>query len=297
MHPDYSAHAAFVSPARPRAEVWRLIAGLIMAAVIYIGLLQALDAFVMIVLGDDGYFDFRTMLETGNSPEGTLYLLASFVCMAVAVSAVAHQLHGRSPLSLLGPPRLALRQGWRVLQVNALIFLAIWLLPPAEWSADLSPQRPFGDWVLLLPLALPALLIQTGTEELVFRGYVQQQLAARFKVTAVWMLGPALLFGLLHYRPEAGANAWLFIGWAAAFSLAASDLTARAGTLGPAIALHFAANAWAILVFSQDEALSGLSLYHQPIDLADADTVAPLLLVDLGTLFISWLAARLALRR
>ncbi|MBR9652400.1 CPBP family intramembrane glutamic endopeptidase [Thalassovita aquimarina] len=297
MHPDYSAHGAFVSPARPRAEPWRLVVGLIMAAVIYIGLVLAIDAIALATLSDDGYFRFRTMTEDGNSPAGTLYLLGSFAFLSVAISAVAHRLHKRSPLTLLGPPGLALRQGWLVLRMLALVLLAIWMLPPAGWPTGLVPQHTLGTWVLLLPLALPVLLLQTSAEELVFRGYVQQQLAARFGSPWIWMLVPALLFGLLHYRPDAGPNAWLFIGWAAAFSLAASDLTARAGTLGPAIALHVSVNAWAILVFSQDDTLSGLSLYHLPIDLADPETVKPLLLTDLGVLFVSWLAARLALRR
>ncbi|MDX1782128.1 MAG: type II CAAX endopeptidase family protein [Thalassovita sp.] len=297
MHPDYSAHRGFIAPARHRAEAWRLILGLVMMAAIYLGLLLAIDAITRAVLSDAHYFDFRAAIYDGGQPAGALFILWSFACMAIATCAVTHQLHRRSPLSLLGPPVLALRQGLRVATAVAMLFAALWLLPPPDIPRGLTPRTPLADWVMLMPLALPALLVQTGAEELVFRGYLQQQLAARFTSPRVWLLGPAVLFGLMHYRPDAGGNAWLFIVWAGAFSLAASDLTARAGTLGPAIALHFVPNAWAILIFSQDVSLSGLSLYHLPIDLADTETVPVLLLVDLAVLFVSWLAARLALRR
>lgn len=297
MHPDYSAHRGFVAPARHRAETWRLIVGLIMMVVIYLGLLLAIDAMARSMLSDAHYFDFRTVISSGKQPAGALFILWSFGCMAIAICAVTHQLHHRSPLSLLGPPMLALRQGLRVVAAVALLFVALWLLPPADIPPGLAPRTSIANWVMLMPLALPALLVQTSAEELVFRGYLQQQLAARFNAPRVWMLVPAVLFGLMHYRPDAGSNALLFVVWAGAFSLAASDLTARAGTLGPAIALHFVSNAWAILIFSQDASLSGLSLYHLPIDLADTETVPLLLLVDLAVLLVSWLAARLALRR
>ncbi len=55
-----------------------------------------------------------------------------------------------------------------------------------------------------------ACLIQTGAEELVFRGYLQQQLAARFASPLIWMVLPALIFGAVHYDPAtAGPNVWL----------------------------------------------------------------------------------------
>ncbi|CUH65260.1 CAAX amino terminal protease self-immunity [Thalassovita gelatinovora] len=297
MQSDYSAHEAYIRPARPRAELWRLVVGLCMAMVIYLGLIWAMQALALALLSDDGYFQFNLHIRNGRSPEGALYLLTSFGFLTIALAAVAQQLHRRNPLSLLGSPGLALQQGWAVFKAVALLYLVLSLLPPYDLLPENAAQRAVGPWIALLPLALPALLIQTSAEELLFRGYIQQQLAARFASRWVWMLVPAALFGLMHYRADAGANTWILIGWAAAFSIAASDLTARAGTLGPAIALHFVSNAVAILFVSQDEALSGLALFAAPVDMADPATLRPLLLLDLCVLFISWLAARLALRR
>ena len=149
--------------------------------------------------------------------------------------------------------------------------------------------------LLLLPLALLAVLIQTSAEEILFRGYLQQQLAARFRSPVIWMVAPALLFGVLHYRPDAGANGGLIMLWAAGFALAAADLTARAGTLGPAIGLHFMSNASALL--SAEGTLSGLALFRLQIDMADPVALRPYLLIDATMILIGWLAARLAIRR
>src|SRR5690606_23395048 len=131
----------------------------------------------------------------------------------------------------------------------------------------LIPGVPPLLWLLLLPLSLTAVLVQTSAEEILFRGYIQQQLAARFASPLIWMVAPAVIFGLLHYRPDAGANGGLIMLWAAGFALAAADLTARAGTLGPAIALHFMSNTSALLILSAEGTLSGLALFRLQIDM------------------------------
>jgi membrane protease YdiL (CAAX protease family) len=150
---------------------------------------------------------------------------------------------------------------------------------------------------LLLPLSLTGLLIQVSAEELVFRGYLQQQLAARFATPLIWAGVPALLFGLAHHDTAMGGNVWLVVIWAGLFGLLMADLTARAGTLGPAIAVHFVNNFLGLLVIAPAETLSGLALYTYTFSLADTAMVRQLLPVDFALMLVSWLAARLALRR
>ena len=54
--------------------------------------------------------------------------------------------------------------------------------------------------------------VQISAEELAFRGYLMQGLAARFRARAVWWGLPALLFGLMHWNPATfGPNAWLVV--------------------------------------------------------------------------------------
>lgn len=293
----YDAHAAFIAPARARAQVWRLLVGLFLIAVIIIGLTALFQWAVLSLAGADLHRDITRLEGTGQTAAGVLTLLYSFVIMTLAVVVVTAQLHKRSPLTLLGPVPLLLRQFGAVVAVLIAVGLAIIVLPPWGFDDPVAAGLPPLTWLLLLPFGLLAVLIQTSAEELLFRGYLQQQLAARFRSPIVWMVAPALLFGLLHYRPETEGNGWLIMLWAGAFALATADLTARAGTLGPAIALHFMSNASALLILSAEGTLSGLALFRLQIDMADPVALRPYLMIDASMILVGWLAARLAIRR
>jgi len=295
MH--YRAHDAFIAPARPRSEVWRLCLGLVMMMVIVFGLGWAVQAMTMAILDDQSYTDFQSAVSSARNPVGALYLLFSLGLLIVAAAMVANQLHRRGLFSLIGPLPRATRQFTKVLAYLAALYAAFWILPPSEIPLPLERGMPMLTWLQLLPLSLLAVLIQTSAEEIVFRGYLQQQLAARFNHAVVWIAGPAVLFAALHYRPDIGPAAWVFMLWAGLFSVVASDLTARAGTLGPAIALHFASNTTAILLVSGDPELTGLALWRLRIDMSDPSVLWPLMSIDLGMLAVAWLVARLALRR
>lgn len=293
----YEAHAAFIAPARGRAQIWRLMVGLVLIAVILLGLTALYQSAVLSLGGAALHRDITRIEGTGQTPAGVLVLLFSFVIMILACAMVTAQVHKRSPLTLLGPLPQLLRGFGASLAVLIAVALAITVLPPWGYADPVTAGLPMVTWLVLLPLSLTAVLIQTSAEEILFRGYLQQQLAARFASPLIWMVLPAVLFGLLHYRPETGANGWLIMLWAAGFSLAAADLTARAGHLGPAIALHFMNNVSALLFLSADGTLSGLALFRLQVDIADPQALRPYLLIDAMTIFIGWLAVRLAIRR
>jgi membrane protease YdiL (CAAX protease family) len=201
-------------------------------------------------------------------------------------------------LTLFGPLRLAL-DDFRAVSV-ALIALGVLvaLLPPWDMGGSYVANLSFGRWMVLLPLSLAGVLVQVGAEELVFRGYVQQQLAARFRSPLIWMLLPSALFAAGHYLPaSAGDNALMIALWAGVFGLLMADLTARSGSLGPAIAVHFWNNVTAILIVSLPDEMSGLSLYLAPFGMSDTEAVRAWLPVDFALMFVSWLAARVAIRR
>ena len=81
------------------------------------------------------------------------------------------------------------------------------------------------------------------------------------------------------------------------FGILMADLTARAGTLGPAIAVHFVNNIVALLILGSPSGLYGLALYLLPYELSDVTALRPWLLVDCATTLVLWLVARLAIRR
>ena len=84
--------------------------------------------------------------------------------------------------------------------------------------------------------------------------------------------------------------------WAVMFGILMADLTARAGTLGPAIAVHFFNNVSAMVLVATPDQMSGLALYVLPFGVADEAQMAEWLPVDFAYMFVSWLAARFAIR-
>jgi len=290
----YAAHEILVAPARPGAALWRLFLGLVLIAVITVGLNSALQA-AMHAFAPIGW---AIDLAAGRKPGSMLILLGSFGFVIVATAVAARQVQRRAPLGLIGPPRRAISQFWRVLRLLVLFGLLLLALPPYDMGAPLVSNLALGRWLLLLPVALVAILVQVSAEEILFRGYLQQALAARFSHPAVWLILPSALFALGHFVPsEAGPNAGLIALWAGCFGILMADLTARAGSLGPAIAVHFFNNVTALLIFAVPESLNGLALYLLPFSSADTGPMRAWLAVDFVLMILTWLVARIAIRR
>ncbi|APG45568.1 CPBP family intramembrane glutamic endopeptidase [Phaeobacter porticola] len=297
----YVAHAQLVEAARQRPQIWRLLLGLLLVVVLsYAGTNVTVRLLIVAFPGD-----WIGDLPTGKTPIAMFVLLGSFLFVTCAVAFVLPFLHRRSLASLIGPFHLAvyqfLRTGAGLLCLIAGLAL-LWLILPGELAGgtmtDLVPNLDLGPWLLLLPLALIAVFVQISAEEVLFRGYLQQALAARFQHPLIWLLLPSALFAAGHYAPaDAGDNAPLIALWAGGFGLLMADLTARAGTLGPAMAVHFANNIIAILLFGSPTSLSGLALYLVPFELSDPVAVRQMLWIDFAIVGLCWLVARLAIRR
>jgi membrane protease YdiL (CAAX protease family) len=295
--PDYRPHAGFVAPAKERPSVWLFLVGLCVAATAFIALNQLFFDFLYSLAGENSDQIYEEILS-GATPFAMYVQLFSFGFMTVSVALVARLLHRRAVRSLFGPGWPFLRQFSAVTVMLCLLTVVLFVLPPWDVGGSYVSNMALGYWVLLLPLSLLAVLVQTSAEEILFRGYIQQQLGARFRSPLIWMVLPSVLFGLAHYMPDAaGENAVIVALWAGLFGLLAADLTARSGTLGPAIALHFVNNLSAILIISLPDNLAGLALYVTPFSLDDTDLLRAWLPVDFMLMLVFWLAARLALRR
>lgn len=292
----YAAHQALSDPARDTSQVWRLVIGVILIAGVFLLSYQFLERTLFTLLGAD-VFEHLTGANGGSSQLSVLFVLFSFGLIILGVIVALRVAHHRGFLDVLGNRQLLVQQFLSVLAMLAILYVVMAILPPWGMGAPLEPNVSLGPWLLVLPFALLAVLVQVSAEEILFRGYLQQQLAARFSSPLVWIGAPAALFGLGHYMPQAGELAMVIALWSAVFGIAMADLTARAGTLGPAIAVHFVNNAIAILVVSMPDGLSGLSLYHSPFDISDNTAVRALMPVEFMMIFVCWLGARLAIRR
>ncbi|MEQ8898230.1 MAG: type II CAAX endopeptidase family protein [Roseovarius sp.] len=289
----YDAHETLTAPARPSAHPLRLAAGAVLVIVLFLPLAFAYAGVVPAALGYEG----PVSLIKGRTPLAVLILLFEFTFLILSLGMVLRLVHQRGLASLIGPAGTAARQFLRCTRYLLPLYLLLTVMPmPPEYQ--LSPNLSPGTWILWLPLALICVLIQIGAEEMVFRGYLQSQLAARFRSPLVWIGLPSALFGLFHYSPLlAGPNAWALVLWAGLFGVTAADLTARTGTLGPALALHFTNNVFAILVTAPAGNLDGIALYTFPLSLDEQGLAWYVLPIEILFTLCAWLTARIALRR
>lgn len=286
------AFDAYVGPARARPQIWRLALGIVAVLALWLlGVILAMAA--LAVVEGPATLDAT---EIGRTPASLIALLLSFVGLALGSWVAAQLMHGRTIGQLLGPRvpgRFLLGAGvtFGVAIGASLLLGLLGPAPPLERNVDPDTFTRF-----LLP-ALVALLIQTGAEELAFRGYLQGQLAARFRHPIVWMGLPAIVFGLAHADPAAGPNMPLIVGVTTLVGLITADLTRVTGGLGAAWGLHFANNVMAVLAVSLADSLSGLSWWRLPYATDDVEVVRPLILQDALVLVIIWAVLRLILAR
>ncbi len=275
---------AFVAPAQARPQVWRVVAGTLIAAAVW------LAATAAILLAG----------RASAAPQALLVLyLASFAGLVLGLALAARLLQRRGLRSLVGPDGFRPRDFG--LGIAAIAALTLAGLLPILWLAPPVRQTGLAAWAAWLPLALPALLLQTAAEELAFRGWLMQGLAVRFRSRAVWWLVPAGLFGLLHWDPAGlGDDAWIAVVSATVMGLVLADVTVRTGNLSAAIGLHFANNVVALLLVAMPTPLSELSLFVMAPDPALAAPTRTLLCIDLATTLAAyalWLAALARHRR
>lgn len=261
---------AFVEPARARSEIWRTLIGLVLFAVLFLAVAAGLSGAVIfigekITLGMGFRLAFE--LQAGTSRFATFAGLSLISLMIPALWLVLKFLHKRPFHTLIGPTGLIDWRVWRIAATIVAVLAAI-NIGTSFLTEDITLKTPLLTWMPWAALALVLIFLQTAAEELVFRGYLQQQLAARFQSRFIWMVLPSVIFGALHWDANTfGNNTYLVIAATATFGIIASDLTARLGNLSAAMGLHFANNTMAMLMLTDSGGpLSGLGLWTYQLD-------------------------------
>ncbi len=277
----FRVHQGYIQPAKAKSELWRVVVTLIVFAGLYIAFTVGIMGFGM-VFATAEELSAITAGPNFNTPYLMVIIMTSFLGMTGGLVLATLIVHRRGLKSLLGV-RANFFKGF------AMAALCVWALFGVSVSFSAMPDNvvenlPYDQWLRWLPLALVFLLIQVSAEEFVFRGYIQQQLAAKFSSPWVWMVIPSLIFGSLHYNPaELGSNAWLAVVQTIFIALLMADLTMRTGNLGAAIGLHFANNVIGVLYTSLGESLSGFSRYVLPLSPEQSAELRPLLMTEVAS--------------
>lgn len=291
----------FVAPAWQSPQIGRVIIVLIGIEVIF-RLVSALTDPLYFSATGDGPFPIHGTI-------GTIIAFGSFGIILVLFHFLSVIVHRRGVETMFGPLDETWEDFKRSLWVVGLAAVAIHIAPPFIDRSDLAFSRDLPVWLIWLVPGIIAITIQATTEEVIYRGYLQQQVAVYMPNKIAWMGIPSVLFGISHYWNGYGPSEGVFfVIWATFLGLACADLTNRSGNIGAAIGLHTANNLYATLfVAVEGWSGSGLALYLFPyVDPWEFDYALSTLLTlpaifemvtALTVMLIMWLAARIAIRR
>lgn len=268
--------APFWAPALPRPQLWRSLLGLVLIHLAFFAATFAIIFTAAQIMGVRETFFIRA-----DTPVGLMIFFSTFFGYHLGLWLVVRFLHKRPYRSLFGP---ALKLRWRhflygvgtAVALVAAATLVEWiLLAPPE---GVTQNLPVGRWLIYLMPGLGLIFVQIMAEELVFRGYLLQQLRARFRSVWIWAALPSLIFGLLHFDPVTyGVNAYFYVLHTTVVGIILSLITLRTGNIGAAAGLHMANNA-TLLVLGNAGSLDGLSLYLSAPDLTSSAVGTSILL-------------------
>ncbi|MEP5762211.1 MAG: type II CAAX endopeptidase family protein [Litoreibacter sp.] len=298
MVPRTENFEAFIAPARRYPAIWRMILGIISGFLVFLIGAFFVTTLLSRALGiiDVSSPDFISELERAETPEFMIIIFATFIPMALGAITMAAW-HKRGLASLLGTRHRFVEffaKGFAVIVVLTAGYFAIDFI---TGGLDFVRHLTWTEWSKHLIWAVPLLFIQITAEELVFRGYLQQQLAVCFNSFIWWMILPSLVFALGHFKADLDPVLAVMIVFATfLFGLIAADFTRITGSLGAAMGLHFANNFFSLLVIGVPGQLSGVALFHTPYRMDDAELVAGFLVIDIAILGLIWLIGRRILR-
>lgn len=287
------AYMPIVDAATQRPAIWRLLVGIMTVLVFMILWIVGLIAIAGLVRDESFFRSVETTLSLDTqTPIKTATYLALVWGLGIGTVIAARFWQKRTLRSLTGNGAVTLHH---FLLASLTTFAVIGTLSLISLPFSDAPVWNMDPtiWAVWLPLGILAVAGQTLSEELLFRGYIQSQLAARFAHPVIWMVAPAILFGFAHYLPALPTSSALgYVLIAALFGLIASDLTVRTGSLGAAWGFHFSNNAMAILFVASEGSLTGLGLLRTPSSLIDQIELSPLILIDVAVLLGVYLLIR-----
>jgi hypothetical protein len=163
-------------------------------------------------------------------------------------------------------------------------------MEPEEVTVQFDP----GNFFLLLVVSVIFMPIQTGTEELIFRGYLVQGLSLVFKNGLIPIIITSLLFGLVHMdNPEARAHGWMImLPYYVLFGFFFGMLTLLDEGLELAIGIHLAHNLISsLLVTSPNGVIKTDAIFMVKSEDPGSELLSLLILASI-TFTIFWLRYR-----
>jgi uncharacterized protein len=272
---DPRSFEAWVDRARPKSQLWRTLLGVLVAGLVW----AAWTILVMVIYGIIAIavlrHDVQTIANqfgTGSTPLVVMIMLVTFLGMWLGVMLVLWMLHRGQTFGSLFSAEGRIR--WREFGIGVVIILGYGLVAIAVYQvvglgagAAYRNDISIGEWlVILVPMAV-LLFLQSSGEELVFRGYVMQHLAARFRHPLVWGVLPSVLFGAMHYANGSFTEySVYYVTVTVLFGLIATVTVWRTGSISAAMGMHTANNFMGFMVAGTDDTITSTPLYLSSVN-------------------------------
>jgi membrane protease YdiL (CAAX protease family) len=280
----------FVQPGAARPGLWRLFVGLALILLVWVLWTSVVLGAVALanLLGgltvEDALDQMRRLTES-KSPVGVILALLTLAGIWPGVWLALRLLHGQGFRTLLSPRG---RMRWGEFSAGLAISLGFWAVTILFATVAVGlPERthlPLGLWLPSLSPLVVLVFLQASGEELIFRGYILQQLASRYRSPLIWGFLPSFLFGLMHYEngAELGVG-WHYVAVTTLFGVAAAAMVWRTGSLAAAMGVHSGMNLFTLSFAGVEGIIEGTQLFIFPGAEAPtlflADGLATLLLV------------------
>ncbi|TGQ29062.1 CPBP family intramembrane glutamic endopeptidase [Mesorhizobium sp. M00.F.Ca.ET.216.01.1.1] len=219
------------------------------------------------------------------SPAGILAALASFSGIWLGLWVAMRWVHHEPLSALIGASRrisgAGFLNGLAAVLITSLVseILLYWLQPEITRGAI-----SLSSWLLFLVPIVALTLLQTSSEEVLFRGYLLRGLANRFRNPLIWAALPGLLFTSLHWSFAATAAINICVlASIVAFVLLLTLLVYVTGNLGAAFGAHLGNNLTGFLLISHQESYNSFALFNaKPLEGAGWTTSDAVLIATIG---------------
>lgn len=281
--------------ARPRSQYWRVGCSLILIGVVWV----VWTLLLMVTALSLKFVDEKALRSIAGKTDPSSDFWDTIAAALTALGGIAgfgigawlalRAFHGRDLCSVLSwDRRLRLRE-FSAGCILALVYLGAGLA--VSWASGLLPRRsavPLEQWMLaLLPVSI-LILVQAASEEIVFRGFLPQQLAARVSSPLIWGGLPSVLFGVLHAGNAPGDTVVVLhvIVSATLLGLAMMAMVWRTGSLAAAIGFHFLNNVVTLMVAGSDVGYGSIGLFVWSADGMAKSAMSDLFITGLFLAFV-----------
>ncbi|MGC4024341.1 MAG: type II CAAX endopeptidase family protein [Mesorhizobium sp.] len=251
------AFEAYRSSPPQRVSLWRLLFGIIIIGLCWLGtsLLAGLPALLDPTADPLAFF---------SSKIGTLATLGSFLGIWIGVWIATRFVHRERFSNVLGADRRINFSDFAkgllaVLLTSVLSEILIYVLNPQFERTALD----IGTWLVFIVPILLLCFVQTSAEELLFRGYLPRNLANRFRSPLIWAVLPSIVFVCLHLTSQMSASQLVLVLISiGTLTVLLMFLVWLTGNLGAAFGVHMGNNLFGFALVAHQDEFAGLALFR-----------------------------------